>query len=281
MKRRIRFRIVHICLSIGLVQLAGTGLAFGGTMPPEIIGKDQAPMVLIPKGPFPMGVPKDARDGGIDERPNHEVYLDTYYIDKYEVTNGRYLEFIRVTGHRPPHHPSDPSKSLWQGHVMPESVVDLPVINVDWYDAKAYCEWAGKRLPTEAEWEKAAKGTEDRRFPWGDVEPTHKHLNFNQVWQGEKTLVPVGIYEKGKSPYGLYDVAGNVWEWVDDWYDSQYYENSPRENPQGPKTGTHKVLRSSGWQVETPMARIFTRVRNATLNRDHSTGFRCAKNASP
>lgn len=248
--------------------------------PSEIIGKDTAPMVLVPEGVFPMGVPDSARDGGVDERPNHDVFLDTFYIDKYEVTNGRYLQFVTETGHRTPQHPTDPTKGLWKGNIMPESVVDLPVINVDWYDADAYCKWAGKRLPTEAEWEKAAKGPNNWRFPWGDVEPTDKHLNYNQVtWRGEATLVPVGIYEAGKSPYGAYDMAGNVWEWVADWYDSQYYSKSPDRNPKGPQTGGYKVLRSSGWQGETPQARIFTRIMSKPLDRNHSTGFRCAKDA--
>lgn len=253
--------------------------AVAASMSLEKIGKDEAPMILIPEGSFSMGVTKWARDGGRDEYPSHEVDLPAYYIDKYEVTNGRYLEFIRQTGHRAPKHPRDASKDLWQGGLMPESIAMLPVINVDWFDAKAYCAWAGKRLPTEAEWEKAGKGTDDRRFPWGNVEPTHKHLNFNQKWRGERTLVPVGIYEPGKSPYGLYDMAGNVWEWVADWYDAEYYQTSPRQNPQGPDQGTRKVLRSSGWQVETPQVRVFTRVASDPYDRNHSTGFRCGMNA--
>ena len=254
--------------------------AQGATETLEKIGKDGAPMILIPAGPFLMGVTKWARDGGRDEYPNHEVELPDYYIDKYEITNGRYLEFIRVTGHRVPKHRRDSSKDLWQGGLMPESIGSSPVVNVDWFEAQAYCQWAGKRLPTEAEWEKAGKGTDDRRFPWGNVEPTHKHLNFNQKWRGEQTLVPVGIYELGKSPYGLYDMAGNVWEWVADWYDATYYQRSPRINPQGPQKGTRKVLRSSGWQVETPQVRIFTRVASDPLDRNHSTGFRCAVDSS-
>lgn len=116
---------------------------------------------------------------------------------------------------------------------------------------------------------------------WGNVEPTSKHLNFNQTWQGEKTLVPVGIYEKGQSPYGVYDMAGNVWEWVADWYDATYYSRSPRRNPKGPATGTRRVIRSSGWQVETPQVRIFTRVASPPLDRNHSTGFRCAADVPP
>ena len=223
-----------------------------------------------------MGVPEGARDGGRDEYPRHQVYLDAYYIDKFEVTNGRYLEFVRATGHRTPQHPKDLSRNLWTNGLMPESIIDRPVINVDWYDAEAYCRWAGKRLPTEAEWEKAARGTDDRRFPWGNTEPTQKHLNYNQRWIGEKTLMPVGSYEAGKSPYGAYDMAGNVWEWVDDWYDERYYEKSPSRNPHGPANGTFKVIRSSGWHVETPLVRIFTRVKSDPHNRNDSTGFRCA-----
>ncbi len=242
----------------------------------EITGKDGAPMVLIPAGPFPMGVPEGARDGGRDEYPLHEVYLDPYYIDKYEVTNGRYAEFVKVTGHRIPEHPADTARSLWKNGKVSKELVERPVVNVDWFDAEAYCRWAGKRLPTEAEWEKAARGTDQRRFPWGNVEPTHKHLNYNQRWIGERTLMPVGSYEAGKSPYGVYDMAGNVWEWVADWYDDHYYEKSPPRNPKGPENGTHKIHRSSGWYVETPLVRIFTRVKSDPRNRNESTGFRCA-----
>jgi sulfatase modifying factor 1 len=207
------------------------------------------------------------------------VYLDAFYIDTYEVTNGQYLEFVRATGHRKPAHPSNPKRNLWQDGMVPETVLDRPVVNVDWYDAHAYCTWAGERLPTEAEWEKAAKGTEDRRFPWGDVEPTDKHLNFLQRWVGEKTLMPVGSYEDGKSPYGAYDMAGNVFEWVNDWYDSRYYIESPAKNPQGPGAGERKVIRGSGWPSETPTVRIFTRFGSDPKDRNESTGFRCAKSA--
>jgi sulfatase modifying factor 1 len=238
--------------------------------------KDGAPMVVIPAGSFPMGVPAGARDGGRDEYPRHDVFVDTFVIDKFEVTNGRYLEFVKTTGHRVPQNPRNPTRNLWQGDSITESLAERPVINVDWFDAEAYCKWAGKRLPTEAEWEKAAKGTSDRRFPWGNVEPTSKHLNYNQPWIGEKTLMPVGSYEAGKSPYGVYDMAGNVWEWVNDWYDAQYYEKSPKKNPKGPDTGTKKVIRGAGWQNETPTVRIFTRVESDPTVRNESTGFRCA-----
>jgi formylglycine-generating enzyme required for sulfatase activity len=244
-----------------------------------LTGKDGAPMVVIPAGPFPMGVPQGDRDGGRDEYPRHRVFVGIFYIDKFEVTNGRYLEFVKATNHRVPQNPGNPTRNLWQGKAVSESLAERPVINVDWHDAEAYCRWAGKRLPTEAEWEKAAKGTSDRRFPWGNVEPTAKHLNYNQQWAGEKTLMPVGSYEAGKSPYGVYDMAGNVWEWVNDWYDPTYYEKSPAENPKGPETGTMRVVRGSGWQNETPTVRIFTRIGSDPTNRNESTGFRCAADA--
>lgn len=274
------YRISPALALFGAGLLLTVPFAAGATsLPQEITGRDRAPMVLVPAGPFQMGVPEGDRDGGRDEYPRHEVFLDDFYIDKFEVTNGRYLEFVQATGRRAPQHPRDASRNLWQGNRMPESVTDRPVINVDWHDADAYCRWAGKRLPTEAEWEKAARGADGRRFPWGNVEPTHKHLNYNQRWIGEKTLMPVGSYEAGKSPYGVYDMAGNVWEWVADWYDPLYYEKSPAKNPKGPEIGTHKVIRSSGWQVETPMVRLFTRIKSDPLDRNDSTGFRCAKEA--
>ncbi|HET7058506.1 MAG TPA: SUMF1/EgtB/PvdO family nonheme iron enzyme [Nitrospiraceae bacterium] len=273
-------RIVALCLMSALIlSFEETTSAEPSTKPAsELAGKDGAPMILVPAGPFPMGVPKGDRDGGRDEYPRHEVVLDNYYIDIYEVTHGRYAEFVKATGHRAPENLKYPKRTLWKDHLS-ASLAERPVINVDWQDADAYCRWAGKRLPTEAEWEKAARGTDDRRFPWGNVEPTHKHLNFNQQWQGEKTLMPVGSYEAGKSPFGAYDMAGNVWEWVADWYDPLYYEKSPAANPKGPDTGTYKVLRSSGWSVETPLVRLFTRVKSDPTNRNDSTGFRCAADA--
>jgi sulfatase modifying factor 1 len=272
-------RIMAWLLSFLLVAsvLLSRGGIVGSTT--AVKGDDPAPMTIVPAGPFPMGVPSGDRDGGRDEYPRHEVFLDAYAIDVYEVTNGRYLAFVKATGHRVPQNPRDATRNLWQGDVITDSLADRPVVNVDWSDAAAYCAWAGKRLPTEAEWEKAAKGNHDWRFPWGNVEPTAKHLNYNQQWIGEKTLMPVGSYEAGKSPYGVYDMAGNVWEWVNDWYDARYYEKSPKKNPKGPETGTKRVLRGSGWQNETPTVRIFTRVDSEPSVRNESTGFRCARDA--
>ena len=270
-------------LLVTIDGLSGAGFhaaaAEQATAPQEITGKDGAPLVLIPAGSYPMGVPVGDRDGGRDEYPRHVIDIAAFYIDKYEVTNGRYLEFVKATDHRVPQNPKNPTRNLWEGVSIPESLADRPVVNVDWADASAYCTWAGRRLPTEAEWEKAAKGNHDWRFPWGNVEPTNKHLNFNQKWIGERTLMPVGSYESGKSPYGVYDMAGNVWEWVNDWYDAKYYEKSPAKNSPGPASGTKKVIRGAGWQNETPTVRIFTRVDSDPTIRNESTGFRCAMDA--
>ena len=270
-----------LLVSTVLCVLLNMSPLFAADQPPQApiappTGKDGAPMVEVPAGSFPMGVPQGDRDGGRDEYPRHDVFVDTFFIDTFEVTNGRYLEFVKGSGHRVPQNSKNPTRNLWQGDAITDSLADRPVINVDWFDAEAYCAWAGKRLPTEAEWEKAAKGTADRRFPWGNVEPTVKHLNFNQRWIGEKTLMPVGSYEAGKSPFGAYDMAGNVWEWVNDWYDARYYEKSPAKNPKGPDIGTKKVIRGAGWQNETPTVRIFTRVDSDPTIRNESTGFRCA-----
>ncbi len=264
---------------IGLSGVSSHASAAQDAIPKEIIGKDGAPLVLIPAGSYPMGVPLGDRDGGRDEYPRHVIEVTDFYMDKYEVTNGRYLEFVKTTNHRVPQNPKNPTRNLWEGIGIPASLADRPVINVDWADADAYCRWAGRRLPREAEWEKAAKGNNDWRFPWGNVEPTDKHLNFNQKWIGEKTLMPVGSYESGKSPYGVYDMAGNVWEWVNDWYDAKYYEHSPEKNPPGPESGTKRVIRGAGWQNETPTVRIFTRVDSDPTIRNESTGFRCARDA--
>lgn len=274
----MRFCILSVTISTILWVGSASATDTTGKEAGEITGKDGAPMIRVPAGQFPMGVPKGDRDGGRDEYPRHDVQLDAYYIDKYEVTHGRYAKFVKATGHRIPENPKNSKRTLWSDHLS-DTLAERPVINVDWHDADAYCRWAGKRLPTEAEWEKAARGTDDRRFPWGNVEPTHKHLNYNQQWQGEKTLMPVGSYEAGKSPFGAYDMAGNVWEWVADWYDPLYYEKSPPTNPKGPEAGTYKVLRSSGWSVETPLVRLFTRVKSDPVNRNDSTGFRCAADA--
>jgi formylglycine-generating enzyme required for sulfatase activity len=223
-------------------------------------------MVLVPAGEFTMGSPT----GDVDERPPHQVYLDSFLIDKHEVTVGQYAEFLQQAGGNAP--------SDWKT-MNQLSHKKRPVSNVDWADAAAYCKWAGKRLPTEAEWEKAARGTDGRLYPWGNEPPTSRHANYGQSGSiNNGALAPVGSFEEGKSPYGVYDMAGNVWEWVSDWYDNDYYKNSPSQNPTGPSTGGYKVIRGGSWNSNQRNLRSADRYSDPPSFRSlYFPGFRCAK----
>lgn len=240
----------------------------------EITGKDGAPMVLVPAGEFTMG----STDGSEDEKPVHQVSLDAYYLDKYEVTVGRYAKFLDATGFNGPPKWTTMDQPLHQKR---------PIVNVDWSDASNYCEWAGKRLPTEAEWEKAARGADGRIYPWGNEPPDPLRANYGkEKWNNHDALQPVGQLKDGKSPYGIYDLAGNVWEWVSDWYDPDYYTTSPPQNPKGPKSGKYKVLRGGSWDLAPENLRSTRRDLNIPLApsyespayRNFNSGFRCAKN---
>ena len=228
-------------------------------------------LVLIPAGEFQMG----STEGAADEKPVHRVHLDDYYLDKYEVTTARYGQFMAATGHREPDNWSLVSQTNAQ---------DRPVIGVDWHDAEAYCRWAGKRLPTEAEWEKAARGTDGRTYPWGNAAPISSLANYGKDFRNvinnnyyAERLTPVGSYEEGKGPFGIYDLAGNVWEWVADWYDVDYYSRSPAQNPKGPPTGEYRVLRGGSWRGDPQGVRSADRLYDRPADRDNNIGFRCAK----
>jgi formylglycine-generating enzyme required for sulfatase activity len=236
----------------------------------KVTGKDGAPMVLVPAGPFTMG----SEDSGKDEKPLHRVHLEAFYMDQYEVTTKQFARFLEKSGRKPP--------DKWTSVRLPQ-LGDRPVVGVDWYDADAYCRWAGRRLPTEAEWEKAARGSEMRAFPWGEERPNASLANFDKscilcnVY--EEVLKPVGGYEKGKSPYGIYDMAGNVQEWTADWYDEWYYKSSPNRNPTGPSQGLSKVVRGGSWLSRRMLLRSALRNWESPTNRLAHTGFRCAQDA--
>jgi formylglycine-generating enzyme required for sulfatase activity len=223
-----------------------------------------APMALVPAGEFTMGSTMSG-----DEQPVHRVYLDAFYMDKYHVTVGQYAKYLEATDMEAP--------PEWDIMNQPQHQ-KRPVVNVSWFDAATYCKWAGNRLPTEAEWEKAARGTDGRLYPWGNEAPTRLHANFGKKqWANHMALVPVGMFEMGKSPYGIYDMAGNAWEWVNDWYDHDYYKKSPAKNPQGPAKGKSKVVRGGNWLYIQEFLRSSFRFNAEPSGRQFGYGFRCAK----
>ena len=198
-------------------------------------------MVLVSAGEFEMG------DGRDQNCPQHRVYLDAYYIGVYAVTNRQYAEFIRQTGHRPPDH-ADYGEAVWAEGSYPGEKADHPVVCVSWEDAAAYCKWAGGSLPTEGQWEKAARGPGGWIYPWGDDWDESKcRYNMNR---GSETTSAVYGYAAGVSGYGTYQQSGNVWEWCSDWYDSDYYKQSgSSRNPTGPASGSRRVFRGGGWRA--------------------------------
>jgi formylglycine-generating enzyme len=231
--------------------------------PSEIIGKDGAPMVLIPVGEFTMGSDK----GDDDEEPVHRVFLDSFYLDKFEVTNGRFAKFVEAVQSEPP----------W-GFADKETPVlrqDQPVRWVNWMEAMGYCLWAGKRLPTEAEWEKAARGSDARIYPWGNDPPTLAHAVFG-LKEGSDTVSAIGNRDKGKSPYGVHDLAGNLYEWTTDWYDEQFYRKNPAINPRGPAEGSAKVQRGGSYINGAYRLRSSFRTKGDPTEHDPNVGFRCA-----
>ena len=232
--------------------------------------RDPVPMVEIAEGSFMRGSGTDA--GRADERPRRTIYLGGFLIDKYEVTNAQYFKFIAATGHKEPFNVySTGSLSDMKG------IENLPVVQVTWHDAADYCQWVGKRLPTEAEWEKAARGTDERLYPWGDVAPSPKQVNFNRDWVTTHTLLPVGSLPDGASPYGVHEMSGNAREWVQDWYDKDYYHVAPNRNPKGPETGLLKVIRGGSWHSFASDIRTAASGKGGFALKTHGTGFRCAR----
>jgi formylglycine-generating enzyme required for sulfatase activity len=243
------------------------------------VGKDGAEMVLIPEGEFQMG--SNTLPGNVT--PVHTVYLDAFYMDKYEVTNAQFKKFFEAN----PQWRKDRIDSIyhygdylqdWNGINYPSGKADHPVVYVCWDAAAAYAQWAQKRLPTEAEWEKAARGgLVGKKYPWGG-NITHDDANYSGTggkdkWNGTS---PVGSF--APNGYGLYDVAGNVWEWCSDWYDSGYYANSPKNNPQGPSSGTMRVLRGGSWSYySTDYLRCAYRDFSVPTIMRINGGFRCAQ----
>jgi iron(II)-dependent oxidoreductase len=229
-------------------------------------------MVFIPTGDYLRGRSHKLPDDGLkwvpelmkDDRPVRRIHVDAFYMDEHEVTNEQYAAFVNATHHRCPYN--------WPQGKYPEGKGKLPVVDVSWEDASAYAKWAGKRLPTEAEWERAARGlVEGAKYPWGDSEPTKADARFS-VSDGPG---PVG----GAKPnyFGLYDMAGNVWEWCSDWYDKDYYAASPDQNPQGPDDGMYRVLRGGSWADVSKYLTCANRSWARPAERSPNIGFRCVR----
>ncbi len=283
MKKRFIFSLILLCVLVSVAI--------------SVCAEPEAPpdgMVLIPAGEFEMG--SEATDAEVNEQPVHTVSVDAFYMDKYEVTVGQYKAFIQATGHRAPDWDLVAEYSPTDKH---------PIVDVTWHDAMAYAAWAGKRLPTEAEWEKAARGgLSGQTYPWGDAAPNGTQCNFADRnlafdwanWadetadDGYEYTAPVGRYPA--NGYGLYDMVGNVWEWCLDEWDSDFYASSPRDNPFSGGTITEvinnfthvknlRVLRGGSWYSNARGVRVASRGGDSPANPDLNDGFRCARAVSP
>lgn len=292
-------RPLFVCLCTLLIILSPHQFTTGADLRSE--------MVLIPGGEFLMGSPDDGLSFD-DERPQRKVYVSAFLMDRHEITNARYKQFVDATGFQTPSHTTS-QLTLWDhGTPLPGSE-QHPVVNVSWDAAVAYCRWQGKRLPTEAEWEKAARGTDGRRYPWGsdwDIAKANSasywagrtiefqngeewkafwvtgegmRLSRQQGLNGEVLTLPIGTFPDGASPYGVLDMAGNASEWVQDWYEPYSYLNAPLSDPQGPHGQLLKVVRGGSWLKPARNIRASDRDYAFPADRASGIGFRCAKDA--
>jgi formylglycine-generating enzyme required for sulfatase activity len=234
--------------------------------------KEKCDMVFVSAGAFVMGSDGMKRE----QRPRHKVHVNAFYIDRYEVTNAQYYEFLDYINKTDDHSKCRKDEPINKDHKPHNWEKDYynhpeyPVVRIDWYDASAYAAWAGKRLPTEAEWEKAARGTDERKWPWGSEWDPSKYNVGNPE--------PVGSHEEGKSPYGCYDMAGSVAEWCADWFSMNYYEKSPKRNPKGPEKGEKKVIRGGSRFISIGLLLRSTARKAVYPNIGNmSVGFRCVK----
>ncbi len=244
------------------------------TLPPldgseESQSKDGMELIYIPSGKFVMGAGNSDSGAYESEMPQNTISLDSYWIDKYEITNAMYKLCVQASVCSPP---SDFQSSTHSSYYGNSRYDQYPVINITWFDANTYCKWAGRRLPTEAEWEKAARGTDARIFHWGN-EFGGNLANYNN---NKLDTTQVGSFPGGSSFFGLLDMAGNVWEWVADWYQASYYKEMPLQNPTGPSSGSRKIVRGGGFKSTYFYLRISYRFGWDPEYYDNNIGFRCA-----
>ena len=247
-------------------------------------------MVLIPQGVFKMGF--NTRNeteewGDRDEEPVHDVFLSPYWIDRYEVTARDFAEFLNTHFSEAAQYfrpgPAVTIQKISEKFRARRTMEQFPANSISWYGADSYCRWKGKRLPTEAEWEKAARGTDQRLFPWGNSFPNPDWVTFRRKFSKMrfKVFENVASMPEGRSPFGLHHMAGIVWEWVSDWYDSGYYDQSPLRNPRGPESGNSKVLRGGNRYYKAYYMRTVYRFNEKPEVIKVWQGFRCARDHSP
>jgi len=297
----IGFCVVVICLCV-IAAGAGIGLWISSSaskpQPPVCSASGQTwtspldgmQIVCVPPGEFLMGstdvqvtqivehcvsagLAQNVCEGGFSsEGPQHTVFLDAYWMDKYEVSNGQYQKCVAAGGCTQPWDTSSDTRPSYFGN---EQYANYPVIQVDWNQASAYCKWAGRQLPTEAQWEKAARGTDGRTYPWGEGIDCQKANYMGKPGGCTGDTTEVGNYPQGASLYGAMDLAGNVMEWVNDWYGEEYYSQSPTQNPSGPSSGEYRVLRGGSLRDGQSYTRSAARTRDLPGKRLQEIGFRC------
>ena len=301
LKRLGIFAILAVCLFAIVIVMGGCGEPIEEMLPPPVTPPVTLPtavpegMVLIPAGSFEMG--SEDEDAWDNEQPVHTVHLDAFYMDKYEVTNAQFKAFVDANpqwqkGNIEGRHHDGDYLYLWSGNNYPSGMANHPVVFVSWYAAMAYARWAGKRLPTEAEWEYAARGgLAGKKYPWGDAEPGFGTANYDDNVDDTQ---PVGQYPA--SGYGLYDMAGNVWEWCLDKYDADFYAVS--DNSRNPIAGdetvqgilenfttipndSYRVLRGGGWYFVALYLRVAGRNWAPPTDANDFYGFRCARVVTP
>jgi len=244
-------------------------------------------MILIPEGPFKMGfaIENEKNWGDMDEEPVHKVNLSAYWIDKYEVTSSSFSKFLNENKKKAHQFieitPAVTVKLEKDVYKPRKGLENFPVNRVSWFGAEGYCRWRGKRLPTEAEWEKAARGTDQRIFPWGNEFPDNSRTTYRRKFKekGFQVMEPVDGMINGISPYGVHHMAGNVWEWVSDWFDAAVYQDDKRVDPKGPESGISKVLRGGNWYYKAYYMRTTYRFNEKPDVFKVWQGFRCAQNA--
>jgi eukaryotic-like serine/threonine-protein kinase len=237
----------------------------------KISDKDGMTLLYVPAGEFKMGAADSDSQATDMERPQHPVYLDAFWIDQTEVTNAMYTKCVKAGACQAPAQTKSFTRDSYYGNPQFDT---YPVVNVAWNDAKQYCTWAGGNLPTEAQWEKAARGTDGRIYPWGNDAPDKTRLSYDQK---VRDTTQVGDYPTGASLYGVLDMAGNVYEWVADWFGETYYASSADRNPAGSTSGDGRIVRGGSWYSVASRVRASYRNWSSPDYRDDDIGFRCAR----